>query len=257
MSALKILIVEDNPETCAAYIQYANNIKDISVINVTNDANEAITNIKDYSPDAVILELELLQGAGNGLNVLEGIHNLSLNKSPYILITTNNSSTVTHNYARKLGADFILSKNQIGYTDKLPLEFLLKIKSEILSESEIFNTETHNILSDNSNIQPYIASELECVGIQPKAVGYKYLADAILMLVNNSSDIYITLAAKYQRTEESIKRAMQYEINRAWKTCDTNQLLSHYTAHINPSKGVPTTTELIYYYADKIKTTVH
>lgn len=257
MAKLRILIVEDNPATCVAYTQHADNMEDISIVNITNSSNTALNNIKDYSPDAVILELEMLQGAGNGLDVLEGIHNLSLDKLPYILITTSNSSNITHNYAHKLGADFILSKNQADYTDKMPLEFLCRMKSVIQSKPEYSDLTAMDIPLDGSNIQHCISAELGYIGIQPKAVGHKYLVDAILLLINNSSDIYRTLTEKYQKTEESIKRAMQYEICRAWKSCDTRQLLSHYTAHINSSKGVPTTTELIYYYADKIKAAVH
>lgn len=257
MAKLKILIVEDNPATCVAYMQHANNMEDISIVNITNSSNTALDNIKDYLPDAVILELEMLQGAGNGFDVLEGIHNLSLDKLPYILITTSNSSNITHNYARRLGADFILSKNQTNYTDKMPLEFLCRMKSVIQSNSEYCDMTVMDIPLDGPNIQHYISAELGYIGIQPKAVGHKYLVDAILLLMNNSSDIYKSLAEKYQKTEESIKRAMQYEICRAWKSCDTTKLMLHYTAHINSSKGVPTTTELIYYYADKIKTSVH
>lgn len=257
MAKLRILIVEDNPSACAAYMQHADNMEDISIVNITNSSNTALNNIKDYSPDAVILELELLQGAGNGFDVLEGIHNLSLNRLPYILITTSNSSNITHNYARKLGADFILSKNQADYTDKMPLEFLCRMKSVIQSKPEYCDLIDMDVPYKSSSIKQYISAELGYIGIQPKAVGHKYLVDAILLLINNSSDIYKSLAEKYQKTEESIKRAMQYEICRAWKSCDTMQLMSHYKAHINSSKGVPTTTELIYYYADKIRAAVH
>lgn len=48
-------------------------------------------------------------------------------------------------------------------------------------------------------------------------------------------------------------RAMQNSINRAWSTSDIQDLLDNYTAKIKSDKGVPTVTEFIYFYAQKIK----
>ena len=46
---------------------------------------------------------------------------------------------------------------------------------------------------------------------------------------------------------------MQNAINRAWKTTDIDDLLRYYEARINSERGVPTSTEFIYYYANKIR----
>ena len=46
---------------------------------------------------------------------------------------------------------------------------------------------------------------------------------------------------------------MQNAINAAWKHTDIDELLTHYTAKIRSSKGSPTVTEFISYYANKIK----
>lgn len=46
---------------------------------------------------------------------------------------------------------------------------------------------------------------------------------------------------------------MQTAINYAWRISSIDDLMTHYTARINHQTGVPTPTEFIYYYADKIK----
>ena len=61
------------------------------------------------------------------------------------------------------------------------------------------------------------------------------------------------IAKKYQKTSASVERAMQNAIDRAWKTTDITTLEEHFRAYVNPTKGVPTLTEFIYYYADKVK----
>ena len=46
---------------------------------------------------------------------------------------------------------------------------------------------------------------------------------------------------------------MQNAIEKAWKTSCIEDLKKYYTARISSSRGVPTMTEFIYYYAEKIK----
>ena len=51
----------------------------------------------------------------------------------------------------------------------------------------------------------------------------------------------------------SISRAMQTAINYAWRISSIDDLMTYYTARINHQTGVPTPTEFVYYYADKIR----
>jgi len=46
---------------------------------------------------------------------------------------------------------------------------------------------------------------------------------------------------------------MQTAINYAWRISPVEDLILHYKARINYETGVPTPTEFIYYYADKIR----
>lgn len=99
-----------------------------------------------------------------------------------------------------------------------------------------------------------VSLELDAVGISPKAIGYQYLSDAVLLIMQgHPHNICSTLAKQYKKTDSSVERAMQNAINKAWRTTDIDDLLKHYTARINSDKGVPTLTEFIHYYANKIK----
>ena len=46
---------------------------------------------------------------------------------------------------------------------------------------------------------------------------------------------------------------MQTAINYAWRVSSIDDLMAHYKARINYETGVPTPTEFIYYYAEKIR----
>jgi len=254
---LSMILVEDDPIACKELSDYIEELDDLSFVGVTNNAKQAIDYIKDFLPDVMILDLELHKGSGNGLNVLMEMNQLSLNNKPYILITTNNSSQITYETARHLGADFIMAKYQADYSVKSVVDFLRIMKPVILSRKQSASeTNSTNEPPDirNKRIIRRISAELNYVGISPKVIGYQYLTDAIQLVIKQPmQNICITIGEKYRKTETSVERAMQNAINKAWRTSDIDDLLKYYTARINSEKGVPTITEFVYYYANKIK----
>lgn len=257
MDKFSILLVEDDQFACKEFIEYIEELDDMSLIGVTNNSTKAIEYIKDFLPNAIILDLELHKGSGNGLILLQELKNHLLNVYPYILITTNNSSPITYESARQLGADFIMSKHQSDYSAKNVIDFLRIMKPVIHNRSQtsalVHNT-TESPEIKNKRIVNRITSELNLIGISPKAIGYHYLIEAIqLVMKQPTQNLSIIIGKKYKKTESSVERAMQNAINRTWRTSDIDDLLRYYTARISSEKGVPTITEFVYYYANKIK----
>lgn len=256
---LSILLVEDDPNACKRIINLVDNSADMMLVGVTSISDKALDYIKDTLPDTVILDLELHRGSGSGLDVLNGLKALNLNVVPYILVTTNNSSTITYETARSLGADYIMAKHQEKYSEKAVIDFLRllapAIKSRRTSSSvDSIETSTESPAYFEKRVTRRIISELNLIGINQKSVGYKYLTDAILITIKEpTQNICTIISKKYDKTECSVERAMQNAINRAWAISGIDDLLEHYTAKISSSKGVPTLTEFIFYYANKIK----
>lgn len=255
---LNILLIEDDENACTEIRDYVDTLDDVQLTAITNNSFEALDLVKNTLPDAVILDLELHQGGGNGLLFLTELKELSLPKQPYILITTNNSSTITFESARMLGADFILAKYESGYSAQYVIEFLRMMRNVILKHSSSSKSSSHlnieSVEQQNRKLTQRIQRELNFVGISPKVVGYRYLTDAILMTIRTSdSNLCRRLSEKYKKSDVSIERAMQNAINRAWRTSDPDDLLEHYTARISSERGVPTILEFVYYYANMLK----
>jgi DNA-binding NarL/FixJ family response regulator len=257
---LTILLIEDEPLECMEIIRYSDTIEKTKIVAVTNSVNEAIEYTEDYLPDAVILDIELLKGSGNGFLFLERLRKCDIKAIPYVLVTTNNTSQITYDYLRELGADFIMSKRQKDYSAENVINFLCSMKGAIQNHArnqgvskELLTTETPEEISNR--IQKRINAELELVGISPKQLGKRYLIDAIFIIVQNGHSIRICteVAKKHKKSEPSVERAMKNAINSAWNNADIEDLRNNYTARISSDKGVPTLTEFIYYYADKIK----
>ncbi|MCM1467030.1 MAG: response regulator [Alistipes sp.] len=257
MKDFTILLVEDDVSACNAFIQHTEQIDDISIVSITNNSTKALADICDYVPDVVILDLELHNGGGSGLDVLQGLKDMPLSDRPYILITTNNSSSTTYEYARQLGADYIMSKHQKDYSEENVLNFLIMMRSVIQSrkkETSLTPPAAQSPHQMKKRIEQRIITELNQIGISPKATGYPYLIDAIQIIMDDPTQRVSTLIGKkYKKTESSVERAMQNAINKAWKQTDIDELLQYYTARVNPERGMPTAMEFIYYYATKLK----
>lgn len=255
---LTVLLVEDEQSECDEIAAYMDTLDDIALIGVTDRSDTALELIQDCLPDSVILDLELHHGSGNGLAMLRELRQLDLAKQPYVLITTNNSSAVTYDAARRLGADFIQSKHQAGYCSKTAVDFLRMMGPTILAQPT--HTPAAGSLKSDSpekirkRITQRICAELNQIGISTKVMGYQYLVDAIYIVMQGPTyKLCSIIGNKYGKTDSSVERAMQNAIAKAWKTMPIDDLFQHYTARISSEKGVPTVTEFIYYYANKIK----
>lgn len=254
---MRILLVEDDTQLCQDFVTYIDELDDVTLIGVTNNSNKAIEIIENTKPDAIVLDLELHSGSGNGLFVLTAIRELSLPQPPYVLVSTNNSSATTLESSRRLGADFIFSKHQADYSVKQVIDFLLMMKTILPTIQSYTNTITPELElpeQKSKRIVKRISTELNTIGISPKVLGYRYLLDAIqITLKQPAHNISTIIGDRYNKTETSVERAMQNAIHRAWRTSDINDLLTNYTAKISSDKGVPTVTEFIFYYANKLK----
>lgn len=251
---LMILIVEDDEKACEELSRYINQAPDIELQNVTNNSEEALTMVRAGLPDAVILDLELHYGGGNGFLFLDGLKRMQLAHPPYILVTTNNSSVITLEQARTMGADFIMAKYETQYSARYVVEFLRMMRKAIKSytPSSSSSSAPDSSMEDQTRLLVQrIHRELDYVGISPKAIGYQYLTDAILLTMRcPQPNLCRKLSEKYHKSDVSIERAMQNAINRAWRTSDPDDLLEHYTARVRSDKGVPTLMEFVSHYSN-------
>ena len=254
---LTVLLVEDDPKACEDIVAYVDSLDDVALLNITNIAAEAVQAVHSFLPDVVILDLELHHGSGSGLSFLQNIQKNPPRKVPYILITTNNSSTMTYEAVRQFGADYIFSKHQEDYSAKTVIDFLRMLKNVIHShhvEKGSGAVAEETPVQKNKRLIHRICAELDQVGISPKTIGRRYLIDGIQIVIQApTQNLCNIIGQKYGKTASSVERAMQNAIARAWRTTPIDDLLTFYTAKINSEKGVPTVTEFIYYYVNKIK----
>lgn len=256
---INLLVVEDDDSICAEYEEVCSRYDDIFLIGTSAHSDEALKITEEFLPNAVVLDLELQRGSGSGPKYLLDMDTIMLRVRPYILVVTNNVSQYTHAVVRNLGADFIIVKSQADYSVEMVVNMLRGIIDRIPDMNPKRETSSPSVkkrieMDYNQRLVKNITTELDIIGINPRFKGRNYLRDAIEMICHKEqSYICNEVAKKYEKSTASVERAMQNAIDRAWKTTDITTLEEHYKAYINPKRGVPTITEFIYYYADKVK----
>lgn len=254
---VNILLVEDDVEESNIIKNYINTKDNVKLVGTFNSAKDALKNIKIYMPDAIILDIELNNGEGSGLEILEKINEINLEVKPIIVITTNISSKIVYSYAHQKGADLIFHKLKDDYSPELVIENIL-----LLSKIKLKEMKEKDCLSPNEiheNISNRINRELNLIGISSHLIGRKYIHDAIIYIIENENskeNVFLHLAKIYKKGNSTIGRSIQTAIEHAWRKSAIEDLQKYYTAVVNYNTGVPTPTELIYYYVDKIKKSI-
>lgn len=252
---MRILLVEDDINECRIYKNIIKNRTDVELISTTNSSIKAIEDFQIYKPDAVILDLELNDGEGSGFDFIEKIQKQCNTKLPKIVVTTNIHTNAVYDFCHRNNIDFIFYKKQKNYSQENIINTLLLLK-DYNSNIEVSDIKLNEEpLKDN--ILNKINKELDLIGIGTHLHGRKYLCDAIYFIIQNDKNCKVSivqyLVNKYKKSNSTISRAMQNAILHAWRITPLDDLTTYYTARINYETGVPTPTELIYYYADKIK----
>lgn len=250
---IKIILLEDNDAESTAFQDFIETKNNITLISKTKSSDEALDLVKKHTPDAIILDLELHEGAGSGFDLLYNLKNSPLNYKPLIIVTTNIASNIIYDKLHKDFVDLIFYKRQPDYSPKLVIDSLTLLL-QVPNSKEITSSSASD--RNDSELRNQINKELDLIGISYKLKGREYIFEGIYyLLTDNNPDITVFqhLSSKYKLLTSSISRAIQTAINHTWRTSAIEDLRIYYTAQINYNTGVPTPTEFIYYLVNKIK----
>ena len=257
---MKLLLIEDEVAECDRFVKIAESklSQSINFIKVTSSSDEGIACVLRDMPDGVILDLELNfgNGSGSGLDFLRGIKDSEL--KPIIFVTTNTPSKMVHNLIRDLGVDFIFYKRQQGYNPEVVLNNILDLFIAHGGKVHDFGSKMcdQSEQERRKEIKSKIDEELDAIGISIRYKGRLYIEEAISLLVCKEVKAFDAVLHKVADnnniTYSSVLRSAQTAINNTWDTTRTDYLLEHYTSRIDIRAGVPSPTEFIRYYAEKI-----
>lgn len=257
---LNVLLIEDDKAECIKFENYIKTRNDVKLIASTDSDIEGLELIKKTMPDAIILDIELHNGSGNAnsFDLIENLQKMKFSKRPKIVVNTVVSSNTVYDYLHDKGIDLIFYKKQQNYSIENVINTLVLLSDYSEDKSLTGNIVIEDNKENEEKISNIINDELNLIGIGLHMQGRKYLHDAIYYIITNTDggekiSAVQYLVNKYKRASSTISRDMQNAILHAWRVSSLEDLETYYTAKINYETGVPTPTEFIYYYADKIK----
>lgn len=249
---IKIMIMEDSPALCKKYKDAIDTFPNMKLVQITNNVYNASEMTRTIMPEVCILNLDLNGEKNHGMLYLMELKKLSLVTQPYVIILVDGLDKNANEEVRKMGADFIFSKNDNNFSPAAIIEFVKNMDSIILSRYEHIDSEDGE--QKENRIKKMIEAELDFIGIRQKDVGYQHLSKAIRMVIDEPpSNLCEEMAKQCNKSASSIERAMQNSINRAWEKLDPNERIMHYTGHVSATKGFPELKSFVYYYANKVK----
>ena len=104
---MKLLLVEDDVNTCEIFKKIERAKSEIKFIAITNSEVEALNCVKNNMPDGIILDLELTNGKGSGFGFLKELRKIKLKILPKIIVTTNICTDSVYDYLHDNKVDFI------------------------------------------------------------------------------------------------------------------------------------------------------
>lgn len=257
---IKIMLVEDDPMVCESYRAEIRNLPDLALTYETGSEQQALGYMQAHKIDVVILDIELTEG--DGISFLERIDELGLEK-PFITVVTNNVSAVTLSYMREHGTDYIYQKSNISYSPSKVLGIIRKIcpyqKMMKAREEPVVNS-YFGREKDEDIKRRYIAGELQKMGFKEKQVGFTYIVDALLILMDYSgtpphvtSEIYPLIAKERNTSKEGVERSVRNAIERTFRKISAAQLSYYYPFAYDKEKGRPSNSDFLLNFAKLIR----
>lgn len=104
---MKVLIVDDSEIVSERLKAMLGEIPDVETIGQAKDPLEATRSFQGLNPDVVILDIEMRDGSG--INVLQKMK--SDNRSPLVIVLTNQYYSQYRKKCKDAGADFFFDKS--------------------------------------------------------------------------------------------------------------------------------------------------
>ena len=257
----KVLIVEDDARYAEPLKSCLNQSKDFVTMAVTDSAVEALRIVRSGLPDAMIVDLQLDAGEGDGMQLLQEIHDMKeeLSIAPYTLVLTSVTSEKTKERLNRGLADYTFSKRTKNYHPNLILGHLRIMSCEFDCHAPA-KQKSLSAFDEKALIRTRVERELNQYYIKPGNEAKDFLIDAICIAVAmppherlRVKDLFVAVGKIHGKTTQNMNVRIDHLIQQAFLKTDESDLEKAYTPYRDISRTAPTPKAFIIYIADKIR----
>ena len=257
---IKIMLVEDDPLVCESYRIATVHRPNLAIVYETGSERQALGYLMAHTVDVIILDIELQEG--DGVSFLDALTAQETEK-PFVAVVTNNSSAVMLGYMREHGADYIYLKNNMSYSPSKVLSVIEKIcpyQKGMKSRREPLKMDHLRRETGDDVKRQYVEEELQKMGFKKKQIGFTYIADAVMILMDYSgiqphvtSEIYPIIAEKRNASKEGVERSIRHAIEVTFREMNEAQLNYYYPFPFDKEKGRPSNRDFLTKFAQRIR----
>ena len=248
---IKVFLADDNNFFINILKEFLSNQEDIEVIGMAEDGRDAYEGITTLNPEVVIMDM--VMPYLDGIEILEKFKSEKGKKRPIFIVLSGVRREEIIERAMNLGANYYITK-------PFDLAVLANRVRELYNENKKMDDSNGNkIYKKNASLQERVTNIMCLLGVPAHIKGYRYLRDAIIMVIENydvldavTRLLYPTIAQKHKTTPSRVERAIRHAIE---VSCQRGQIefmeeIFGYT--INSGKGKPTNSEFVAMIADKL-----
>ncbi len=250
MKVSNLIILESNKQYADELQNLFSAQADFKVCGVTGNGTTAITLIKQYKPEAIVMDL-ILSGT-DGFGVLDYIRDSGISCAIIVASAFNDekliASCINH------GVKYYLVKpiSAQSVLERMRDLVNVPIGGYVVSDSVRDKRRVASVDEKISNI--FIS-----IGIPPHIKGYVYLREAIKMtiekpqIINNiTKELYPQIGIKFETSASKVERAIRHAIEVAWNKGRVDAINSMFGVRVYVGAEKPTNSEFIALIADKL-----
>ncbi|MBO5376401.1 MAG: sporulation transcription factor Spo0A [Bacilli bacterium] len=248
MNNIKVLMIDDNVELIKMVKEY---FSDHATININLEAYDGVDGlklIKENQCDYDVVILDLIMPKKDGIDVLEEMKKLNINKKVIVLTSYNTDEMIRK--TSELGINYFILK---------PFELSDLERRIINCCSEKTN---NNRLVDvyHNNLQISITRILHELGVPSHIKGYQYIREGISIVYERpeviggiTKELYPDIAKTFSTTVSRVERAIRHAIEVSWNRGNWDLMEEIFGHSVDIDKAKPTNSEFIVTVADKLR----
>lgn len=251
---LTVVIADGSGESGELLCKTVNAHGRFAVVGVTQDGVKARELIRKHRPDYLVLDLLLVNR--DGISILKDLGDAE--KKPIVIVISSFISTPVVSMAADLGAAYFLRK---PFDVQLLLDRMEELAGPEEVHSEAWNWISPRLLEASTLLRQEITMMLREFGIPTHVKGYRYLCEALLILLeapyrkklNITTELYPRVAETFGTTPNRVERAMRHAIELAWYSEANEECIMRLHSYFDNRWSRPSNSEFLTAIAEKIR----
>lgn len=252
MNNIKVLMIDDNVELVNMVKEYFSDHANINITLEAYDGLQGIKLIKENQSDYDVVILDLIMPKKDGIDVLEEMKNLNINKKVIVLTSYNTEEMIRK--TSELGINYFILK---------PFE-LSDLERRIVNCCNEGNNNKRAIDIYHNNLQISITKILHELGVPSHIKGYQYIREGISIIYERpeviggiTKELYPDIAKTFSTTVSRVERAIRHAIEVSWNRGNWDLMEEIFGHSVDIDKAKPTNSEFIVTVADKLRLEFH